>query len=517
MAAPRTSEPATTSANATTVPATEPGTAPAASRPVPRSASYAATAVPTERERHLMNRLGQGFTPVLLAQLRAAGGERAWFEQQLDPASLPDGGTAEAVAGWFPRLTQDSPAQKKRSDDDGSYKAYSYGMDLANYTLQRRIYSHRTLLESMTDFWSTHLHVNARHFPGFTQRYGYDRTIREHALGRFEDLLVAATLHPAMLMFLDNYRSVRDRPNENHGRELLELHTVGKTAGYTEAMVLDSAKILSGWTVDLSTYEAFYDPARHTSGRVSVLGFSNENGSADGSGLTRDYLRYLARHEATARTLCFKLARRFVSDNPPGSLVDALVATYLSTGTDIKAVLRHLVDAPEFWRSVGEKVRTPVDDIVATARVLDVQAQAPVDSSSYVHELTGSVRSVKLYQWPRPDGPPDTADAWTSPSRMLNSWRSHWGLSGGYYPNGEVVHRTPASWLPQSRIRHDRLIDHMCRVLLGRPATERLVGAVVLATQVPAHEQITSSHPLVRYRFLRLLTALLDTPEHMTR
>ena len=150
-----------------------------------------------------------------------------------------------AVPTWFPGLRQ-APEAIWAAFNGGVKEDYEYTRDLANYSLLRRIYSKRSVLETMVELRSDHLHVDALRFPAFTQRSSYDEVIRKHALGRFSDLLVEASLHPAMLLFLDNWKSVRGAPNENHGRELLELHTVGRDAGYTEQMVKDSAKILSG-------------------------------------------------------------------------------------------------------------------------------------------------------------------------------------------------------------------------------------------------------------------------------
>ena len=177
----------------------------------------------------------------------------------------------------------------------------------------------------MTDFWSTNLHIPVGHDRAWIYRADYDATIRQQAFGTFEDLLVALSLHPAMRLYLDNWSSVKNKPNENQGRELLELHTVGRAAGYTEAMVKDSAKILSGYTVDWGkTYVAKYDTNRHTTGAVTVLGFSDPNAGADGQSLTVAYLKYLAHHPSTASNLCRKLATYFVSDSPSDGLVAAL-------------------------------------------------------------------------------------------------------------------------------------------------------------------------------------------------
>ena len=153
------------------------------------------------------------------------------------------------VDGWFSYLW--APVTTKvAANSDSSMPAWKYGHNLGNWTILRRIYSRRSLLETMTDFWSTNLHIPVGHDRAWLYRADYDTTIRQHAFGTFEDILVALSLHPAMRLYLDNWSSVKNKPNENQGRELLELHTVGRGAGYTEDMVKSSAKILSGYTVD---------------------------------------------------------------------------------------------------------------------------------------------------------------------------------------------------------------------------------------------------------------------------
>ena len=143
----------------------------------------------------------------------------------------------------------------------GGKKAWQYGHDLGNWSILRRIYSERTVLETMVEFWTTVLHIPTGHDKAWVYQFDYDATIRRLALGRFEDLLTACSLHPAMRLYLDNWKSAKNKPNENQGRELLELHTVGRGAGYTEAMVKSSAVLLSGYTVDWGkTYDAKYDP-----------------------------------------------------------------------------------------------------------------------------------------------------------------------------------------------------------------------------------------------------------------
>lgn len=477
---------------------------------------YAATTVPTRFERHVLNRMGCGWSRDTWQQLRAQGGARQWFARQLDPATVPESALADSLLGWFPRLA-DSPATRWAHNADKSYPAWEYARDLGNWTALRRMYSTRQVHETMVDFWNNHLHVPANVNHSWALRWTYDQTVREHALGRFEDLLVACSLHPAMLLYLDNAKSVRNAPNENQGRELLELHTLGRTSGYTEQMVKDSARILSGYTVDEGRWAAYYDSARHTTGAVQVLGFTDPNPSADGAALTVRYLKYLANHPATARMVAQRLAVRFVSDNPSDALVSHLAQVFTDSGTDISATLIALVDTDEFAASAGAKVRTPVDDLVATVRVLGVTASRPTSQQSFAHAIAWLPRCMLLYQWPRPDGAPETNPDWASVSRMLASFRMHWLLAGGYYPDSCVRYRSTRSWLPQASLRLDRYVDHVCRSLLGRPSTSLDLKAVCQATGRGPAERVTATHPLANWMFVRMAIVLLDSPDHMSR
>ncbi len=474
---------------------------------------YRATAVPPAYALHLMNRLGCGWSVETWAQMRAAGGPTAWFDQQLEPWTVPEHPKVGYLDRWFPALFE-TPAVKFTKSKVG----YAYAEQLSSWTMLRRIHSRRQVLETMVDFWSNHLHVGAVGGTAWTQRVGYDQTIRQHALGRFEDLLVACTLHPAMLMYLDNFRSVKDAPNENHGRELLELHTVGRTSGYTEQMVRDSAVILSGWRVDFrATWEQRYNPRQHTTGPVQVLGFTHPNPVSDARQLTVDYLRYLAGHPATARTIATKLVIRFVGDYPSAALVDKLADTYLAHGTAIAPVLRQLVASPEFQASAGQKYRTPVDDLVATARALRVRARKPTGNRSFALQISRLHGGLPLFQWPRPDGAPERNADWASAARMLSSFRMHWDLASGTRPSRDVRYRKPQRWLPRRRLRLDRYVDHLSRTLLGRRSTRTMLKAVCQATGYRPDERIDRRHPLARADFVRVAAVLLDSPAHLTR
>jgi len=477
----------------------------------------------TSRERLFLNRFGTGFTQRALTQLRTAGSPEAWLEAQLAPASVSEAAKIADIDSWFSDLDR-TPAEKAATNAGTGKKAWQYGHDFGNWSILHRIYSERSVLETMTEFWSNLLHIPVGHDRAWVYRHDYDATIRSHALGTYEDLLVACSLHPAMRAYLDNWKSVKNKPNENQGRELLELHTVGRSAGYTEAMVKASAVLLSGYTIDWGkTYEARYDTNAHTTGAVEVLGFSHPNADANGQAATVAYLKYLANHPATARRIATKLATQFVSDSPSDGLVDTLAGVYTSSGTNIRAVLRALSNHPEFLTSSGLKVRTPVADLVASARVLAVDVQAPVSGSSWANAANYIHGGERVYSWPRPDGPPLTGAPWSAASRVFNSYGMHQNLGGGWWPKEAVKYRLGAAWLPAPALRFDAYVDHLCRTWLGRTADERLLRTAVQAVTGPERwaivtesTTVTKDHSLGGWLFPRLVSALLDTPDHMT-
>jgi uncharacterized protein (DUF1800 family) len=472
--------------------------------------------VATSRERLYLNRFGTGFTQADLARLRATGSPEAWLAAQLEPSSIAESSKIGEVDSWFSPLVTSTPAQKYSTDRAKTKAGWTYGDDLGNWSILRRIYSHRSVLETMTDFWSSLLHVPIGHENAWVYRFDYDATIRANALGTFEDLLTACALHPAMRVYLDNAKSVKGKPNENQGRELLELHTVGRGAGYTESMVRSSAVILSGYTVDWgNTFNAKYDAAAHTTGAVEVLGFKHANTSADGQAVTLAYLRYLAHHPSTARRIATKLATYFVSDSPSDGLVNTLAEVYTSSGTDISAVLKTLSLHPEFLTSEGSKVRTPVADLVATARVLGVDVLAPTASTSWAAAANYIHGADRLFSWPRPDGPPLVGSAWASPSRMFSSYRMHRNQAGGWYPN-QANYRLGAAWLPTPSLRLSAYVDHLSRAWFGRAANDRQQQAAAQAVGYAGTTMISSKHAVGSWQFPWLAYALLDSPDHMT-
>jgi uncharacterized protein (DUF1800 family) len=372
----------------------------------------------------------------------------------------------------------------------------------------------------MTDFWENHFHVPVIGEGHMAFRIPYGKEIRARALGKFSDLLATCVLHPAMGVHLDNADSTRKAPNENLGRELLELHTVGREAGYTESDVRNSAYLLTGYRATVwQGIRVWYDPDSHWTGPVRVLGFSDANADPDGRAATRRYLDYLAHHPSTARRVCRKLAVRFVCDNPSAALVSHLARVYLANDTAIRPVLSALVASAEFRNAPRSKMRTPEEDVVATYKALGVGVRRPTHKESATMAMIWSSSDIGMapLTWPRPDGRPDHAAGWSSPGRMLASFDVHWGLAGGWWPNRDVSHRSARSRLPRPRIRFDQFVDHLSCTILGVPASATMLKACCEATATSRRAVITAAHPVVKWRMPYLLATLLDSPVHLTR
>nr|BFE71299.1 hypothetical protein GCM10020092_046000 [Actinoplanes digitatis] len=274
-------------------------------------------------------------------------------------------------------------------------------------------------------------------------RTDYDASvIRKHAFGRFADLLKAAARHPAMLTYLDNRSSTKVLPNENYARELMELHTVGMK--YSEADVQAAAKLLTGLTVGKDgTYT--YAADKHATGAVRILGFSHANATAaGGEAAVLAFLDYLARHQATAERLATKLCVRFVADEAPPALVTKLAKVYLDNDTAIVPVLRALFTSPEFAASIGQKVRTPFEDLAATVRALGLGPEA--EGVKALDALYNSLVNAgnAPFRWSPPNGFPDVAAAWASPSGFVLRCNSHLNLAAELVPQAAHPPRRPA-------------------------------------------------------------------------
>jgi uncharacterized protein (DUF1800 family) len=337
----------------------------------------------------------------------------AYLEEQLLGEKLRGAATAP---NSILRLTR-ARTLKLRDRNYTCYKALVFGM------LKRAATSPAQLFERVVEFWSDHFNIASEELePDYVD---FQRTvIRPHALGKFRDLLIASAKHPAMLFYLDNYLNVAEHPNENFAREVMELHTLGVDGGYTEADVKAVARALTGWTYDYHREgEGFYfDPDVHDTEAKTVLGAALAAGRGIEDG--EDVLNRLASHPSTARFVCRKLAVRFVSDSPPASLVDRMVAVWTATDGDIKPVLRamFLKDdgrtlTDELVASFGKKLRRPLDFFVGAMR-----ATGTTFSNFGLMEYLLATLAQIPYGWHPPNGYPEPATAWANTNGVLRRW-----------------------------------------------------------------------------------------------
>jgi len=294
--------------------------------------------------------------------------------------------------------------------------------------LQRAVLADCGFSERLVAFWSNHFCISAnkgelaRMWAGSFER----EAIRPHVLGRFADMLKAVEQHPAMLLFLDNQQSLgpdsraginRKRGlNENLAREIMELHTLGVGAGYTQDDVTSLARIITGWTFVgrqgiLGTPGSFvFNANAHQPGPQALLGKIYEaNGVEQGEAALAD----IARHPSTAKFIATKFARHFVADDPPPALVARLQDTFTRTDGDLKALALALADSDEAWAAPLTKMRSPYEFLVATGRLL---ARAPDDAGIYLGGL--NVLGQPLWSPAGPNGFPDTNAAWAAPEGM---------------------------------------------------------------------------------------------------
>ncbi len=433
------------------------------------AAKIAAGAKPTwptplsrDPEIHLVRRATFGPSLLDVVAVKQMGID-AWLERQLNPAAIADP-VGEQVLATYPTVSM-TTAQLRITVKDGDYLPM---FELGQATIGRQMWSSRQLYEVMVDFWANHLNVVNPQDGGWDVRGPYDtEVIRAHALGRYADMLHASARSPSMMRYLNNDQSDRHSVNENYGRELLELHTVGLDAKYTEKEVRQSAYIMTGRTVDDQS-RFVYKRDRHWVGKVKVLGFTHANSkSALGLTVGNAYLDYLATHPSTARRIAFKLARRFVCDDPPQTLVDRLAQTYLDGGTAIVPVLRTLFSSVEFWMSTGLKTRRPLENVVASARILGVApGKKTRDGLEGLYWMTSQLGMAPL-AWSPPDGYADYADAWGSAHATLGMWNSHRALVQGWHEG--LTYPKPESFVGVKPRTVTTYVDNLALRLLHQP------------------------------------------------
>jgi uncharacterized protein (DUF1800 family) len=306
-------------------------------------------------------------------------------------ATLPDASAMPNAPGAPP---VSGPARPPNSQTVGANPAavalQQIYRDEAKAHIEAALNAEIGFAERLTWFWSNHFCVSVAKNGVRPLAGAYEReAIRPHVLGRFHDMLLAAETHPAMLIYLDNARSIGPNSqagmtrgkglNENLAREILELHTLGVRTVYSQDDVTGFAKIITGWTVVPARREHagefMFNPNMHEPGIQTLLGVRMDNSDFEqGHGA----LAMLARHPATARHIADKLVRHFISDRPLPALAEKLVARFVETGGDLKEVAKTLVVAPESWNAADRKLKRPAEWMVTTLRAtgaeLDVAA-----------------------------------------------------------------------------------------------------------------------------------------------
>ena len=341
--------------------------------------------------------------------------------------------------------------------------------ELVEGKLLRAIYSDRQLQEVMTDFWFNHFNVFVGKGADGYLLTSYERdVIRPRAMGKFEDLLVATAQSPAMLFYLDNWLSVgpnsdvangipkkankevkqrirnksqtsqskgkRNGLNENYGRELMELHTLGVNGGYTQQDVTEVARVFTGWTLKQPKQGGgfTFEQRTHEPGDKIVLGHRvKPKGEKEGL----EVLHILAHHPSTAKFVCAKLAMRFVSDDPPQALVDRMSQTFLKKDGNIREVLKTMLESPEFWSpdAYRAKVKTPLEFVVSAMRASGAEV---TDAKPIAYQLQNM--GMPLYGMQPPTGYSMKADAWVNSSALLARMNFALALTAGKVKGAQV-------------------------------------------------------------------------------
>lgn len=475
------------------------------------AATTTTTLLPADPVAHLLRRATYGATPAGLAEA-ARLGVTGWLDRQLDPAAIADA-DCDALVARLPLATA-SVAAVRAAITVHSYDAFK---QLGLATVARAAWSNRQLFEVVAAFWANHLHVTAPSGGTWDNRPDYDVTVtRKYALGTFADMLKASARHPAMLWYLDQKSSTKTQPNENYARELMELHTVGMV--YSEADVQNAARLLTGLTVTGAGQYA-YDPARHATGPVTILGFTHANATAaGGEAAALAFLDYLARHPATAQRIATKLCVRFVADDPPATLVTRLAQVYRDNDTAVAPVLRALFTSPEFAASAGQKVRTPYEDMIATIRTLGLgpEKSGTTALAALYNELVDAGHAP--LRWAPPNGYPDVAVAWASPSAFLMRCNNHLNLAAGWYPSQLV---RPANMLtalvPVLPATYGGLVDALAGRLVGTKLPAAHTAAVTaIAGKTPA-SPLTSGDKTLAASLPYLIALVLNSPTFQLR
>ena len=440
---------------------------------------------------HALNRLGYGPRPGDLQRVKEMGLEN-WIERQLHPEKIPErllqarlsrlpaaNLNSQALLAEYPqpdmaakRLGITVDEYRKQMDAEAhppqgvrpkpSKLPQEALSQLQQAKALRAIYGERQLQEQLTDFWFNHFNVFANKDLDLWLLASYESdVIRPRVFGRFRDLLEATAKSPAMLFYLDNYLSadsqaakrLRGHPdklrgkqysslppvgnrglNENYGRELMELHTLGVDGGYSQQDVIEVARCFTGWTIrNARTKPEFaFDDRVHDPQPKTVLGKRiHSGGIRDGE----QVLDLLTRDPHTAYHIALELAQHFVSDNPPGALVDRMAVAFRKSGGDLRQVITAMVYSPEFWSrsAYRAKIKTPFELVVSATRALGTDVDTALPLVNWITRI-----GEPLYQCLPPTGYSDKASAWVNAGALLNRLNFALALAGNRVAGSQV-------------------------------------------------------------------------------
>ncbi|NWF63266.1 MAG: DUF1800 domain-containing protein [Chloroflexi bacterium] len=454
------------------------------------------TLPPAEHDLFLFNalkRIGLGPTPADMESIQASGFE-AYVDSQLAYEQIDD----SAATGRLSKFeTLNMPVKELAALASPTQPVF----ELIQAAMIRAVYSPRQLYERMVQFWTDHFNIYILKNQVRFLKTGDDRdVIRPNALGNFHSLLSASMRSPAMMVYLDNASSTKDRPNENYARELLELHTLGVDGGYTQEDILDVARALTGWSVTGrramdNAGEFTFRRYAHDDGAKRILGveFPAGQGMEDGEQLAR----MLAEHSATARFIAYKLVRHFLTDTPPAGLVDKVSQTFQSSRGDIREVLRSIFFSEEFKTSLGAgKLKKPVEFVASAARQLGIETE--FDRPMF--RLIQAMGQVPFF-WPAPNGYPDVGAAWLNTNDLLARWNFALSIATGSVRGADV----DLSWL--AGLPEPEVVDELSIRLLGfiLPSELRanVLGALASISGVPPETSACAlllASPYFQYR-----------------
>jgi uncharacterized protein (DUF1800 family) len=465
----------------------------------------------------------------------------------------PEGNPATKGVGRRDLLGGGDPNNVPRAMADDSKRPQRVVAELSMAKLTRAIYSERQLQQVMDDFWFNHFNVFAGKGEDRYYLTSYERdVIQPHALGKFKDLLTATAKSPAMLFYLDNFLSADPRAaerqamqratrqqarygrrgpwpprpaanpqaaakknerglNENYGRELMELHTLGVDGGYTQKDVTEVARCFTGWTIEKPRQFADFkfDEKLHDPDTKIVLGKKiSAGGMKDGE----QVIDLLVHHPSTARFISTKLARRFVSDNPPPALVDRMAKSFQSSDGDIKAVLHTMIWSPEFWsrESYRAKIKTSFELVVSAVRALGTDVDTPMPLVQWVGRI-----GEPLYQCQPPTGYSDKADAWVNTGALLNRLNYSLALAGNKMRGA----RTDVASLlgVESSADPKSALDRAVRVFLGGQAGATTVETLQKQLDNPQVLQAKLDDPRKQVDLGVVAGLVLGAPEFQRR